>query len=418
MLLTDPLPIRRATEMPQYRSDGYLPWVYGRAIVAPVPLDDAGLEWLLADHPVSGVDRVTVGGAASDGWQHINRLDDAGRAIAVLRLTQPPKDGAALAAHVVGRMHPTTGAPIEHPADIAADLLRQCGWTVTPDAWQGLRDDYPGLALGLVIADPATLREALAAVIEPLGAVWSASPIMARRAGSATPTDTLDLARIDSVECRADSTSIATVARITYARDWSDGRARAALTLAAPDAIAQYGRIAVDIDLPAVRTARDALAICTRRLQDLARPRWDIDVAAVWRDDPWQLGDTITLDHPRAPAGAAMITSREAAHDQSSIRLTLTMPAGPAPRIETLSHSAAIDPAQDATRITYRDGTATFTIADDNGNPLAGAAVTLDGIETRNTDRNGQVQFKTTRGPHTLSVYLAGYAPFTLEVVV
>ena len=68
--------------------------------------------------------------------------------------------------------------------------------------------------------------------------------------------------------------------------------------------------------------------------------------------------------------------------------------------------------------VTFRDGKASFTIADDHGNPLAGAAVTLDKQETRNTDRNGLVQFTTTRGAHTLDVYAPGFAPFTMEVVV
>jgi hypothetical protein len=68
--------------------------------------------------------------------------------------------------------------------------------------------------------------------------------------------------------------------------------------------------------------------------------------------------------------------------------------------------------------VTFRDGVATFTISDPAGNPLAGAAVTLDGQETRETDALGRVQFGTERGAHSLSVYMSGYSPFDLEVVV
>lgn len=418
LLLSDPLPLRRSTELPQYRVDTLLPWCYGRVTIAPVPLDDAGLEWLLADHAIAGVDRVTVAGAPIDGWQLVQRLDATGHPIATLRLTQPPKDGAPLAAAIAGRLHPDAGAVLEHPADIAADLLRAAGWSVPGGAFQGLRDDYPALALGIVFNQVGTLRDALAAVIEPLGAVWTASPLMARRAGSGTSVAVLDVADLDSIDASADSTTLATLARITYARDDSDGRPRAALTLAAPAAIERHGRIVADIDLPAVRTARDALAIGAARLQDMARPRWSINATVQARGQAWALGDTVTLDHPHAPQGEAMITSLATGHGAASITLTLTCSAGAPPRIDTLSHASAIDRAEAIQAVLYKDGRATFTITDDAGQPLAGASVTLDGAETRTTDRSGLVQFATTRGPHTLTVYLAGYATFELDVIV
>ena len=68
--------------------------------------------------------------------------------------------------------------------------------------------------------------------------------------------------------------------------------------------------------------------------------------------------------------------------------------------------------------MTYRDGVATFTIQDDAGQPMAGAAVTLDGLYTANTDASGKVQFRTPRGAHTLTVRMPGFADITLEVVV
>ena len=54
LLLTDKLPLRRASDLPNYRTDAadkLLPWVFGRATLAPVPLDLVGAEWLVADHP-------------------------------------------------------------------------------------------------------------------------------------------------------------------------------------------------------------------------------------------------------------------------------------------------------------------------------------------------------------------------------
>lgn len=164
----------------------------------------------------------------------------------------------------------------------------------------------------------------------------------------------------DDIRARSDHGTLATVARVTFAHDWAAAQPRQALTLAAPDAITLYGRIETTLELPAVRTARDALAIASAILADRARPAWIVEAA------------TVALEH----------------------------------------RGAAIDPAApDPGTVLYRDGTATFTITDDAGNPLAGA-------ETRNTDRGGRVQFKTERGPHTLTVFLAGYAPFEMDVIV
>ncbi|WP_157302128.1 hypothetical protein, partial [Thauera phenylacetica] len=182
-LLSDVLPLRVAADLPKYRADAasrVLPWVYGRVTLAPVPLDEAGLEWLVADHPVVAVEAVRAAGKALDGWQLVQRLDETGRAISTVRVTRAPE--AELAVQVVGRRDDTSGALLEHPAAIAADLLRRCGWSPAADAFQGLRDDFPGLALGMVFAERDTrVRAAIAQVIEPLGAVWVADPPTARR---------------------------------------------------------------------------------------------------------------------------------------------------------------------------------------------------------------------------------------------
>lgn len=422
-LLSDPVPLRLAAELPAYRTDAaarVLPWAYGRVTLAPVPLDAAGSEWLVADHPIVAVERVAVAGQLTAGWQLVQRLDATGAAVSVLRLTQPAKPGDDVAVQLVGRRNPVSGAALEHPADIAADLLRQCGWAVPADAFQGLRDDYPGLALGLVLDATQTLGSAIAAVIVPLGALWSASPalLFARRDGPGAASATLDARTIDEISAGATADTLATVARITYAHDWAAGRARAAMVLAAPDALEVYGRIEVDLAMPAVRTARDALTIGAARLADLARPCWEI-TARSSAGGHITVGDTVTFNHPRIPAGGAVVRTTARDYAASSIAVTARMPAGDAPRIVLIHRGSAVDAvAAPPAPVLFRDGRATFTIADDAGNPLAGAAVTLDGIDTANTDRLGQVQFRTTRGAHTLTVYMAGYAPFEMDVIV
>ena len=418
LLLADPLPLRRGVDLPQYRTDRMLPWVYGRVWMSPVPLDAAGLLWLVADHPVTAIERVTVAGAAVDGWQLVQQVDAAGQAVALLRLTRPPKDGGAVAVRLLGRRHPATGATIEHPADIAADLLRQCGWRVPPDAFQGLREAYPALALGLVFDTAMPLRDAIAAVIEPIGAVWAADRLQAGPRRASAPVAMLDAAAAERVSARAVG-ELASVARVSYAYDWATGIARESLVLEAPEAIERYGRMTIDIALPAVRTARDALGIGSALLADRARPQWQIDITVGGADTPIDAGDTIALAHPRIPAGNALVTATARERARDMLELTAWLPAGAAPRVVMVRRGLMVDAERTApAAVVFRDGVATFTVTDDAGTPLAGAAVALDGQEMRNTDRFGRVQFKTSRGAHTLSVYMNGYSPFQLEVTV
>ena len=122
ILLSDPLPLRRAADLPVWLDDAPLPWVYGRVTLAPVCISTDRREWLLADHAIAGVTSVAAAGEPVSGWQHLNRLDDNGRAIAVLRTSQPVKEGVQLAVACTGALDERSGEVIEHPAAIARDL--------------------------------------------------------------------------------------------------------------------------------------------------------------------------------------------------------------------------------------------------------------------------------------------------------
>ncbi len=422
-LLTDPLPLRRTVELPMYRDDVYLPWVFGRATVQAVPLDAERMEWLVADHPVVGVDWVSVGDAKTDGWQLVQRIDDTGHPIALIRLTQPAKAGDAVAARVVGRRHPATGAVLAHPAHIAAELLAACGWTPPADAFARLVDDLPGLEIGAVYNGEISLREALAGLLEPLGAWWSAGTLATPQARIDVPGEpvfALGVGNCESISAQVDHSQIATIGRVTFDYDWAAGVARQALTVEAPAAIDRYGRIEADFPLPHIRTARDALACATARLARRARAAWRIEATTPDRGDLPMPGDTVRIDHPHVPAGLAVVRSRRRGRSDLSATLSMELLAGVEPAVALARRGRLIDTTSDsdAMAVTFKDGWATFTITDDNGNALAGASVTLDGATTRNTDARGQVQFKTTRGTHMLTVAAEGYMTFTMEVAV
>jgi hypothetical protein len=229
----------------------------------------------------------------------------------------------------------------------------------------------------------------------------------------------LDVSNTHTITARADTTTLATVARVVYAYDWAAGAARGALRLAAPDTVARWGELTLDMELPSVRLARDALAFATERLADSARATWIVQADVDARIGALQAGQTIELAHPHVPAGLALVTVVVHDREQALLQIAATLHTEAAPRIEMQRRNAAIDPSAAAEpSVVYRDGNATFTVRDDAGNPLANAAVTLDGMFTANTDSAGQVQFKTPRGSHTLTVRLAGFADSVVDVIV
>ncbi|MBD3816673.1 MAG: hypothetical protein IE913_09535 [Halothiobacillus sp.] len=418
-LLSDPLPLRRTTELGQYKQDTLIPWVYGRITITPIALDNKGSEWLLADHPIQAVTAVTVGGVTTSGYQLINRIDNTGHPIATLRLTQPPKDNAAVTVSITGKRGADTGAVIEHPRDIIRDLLTECGWMLASDALDNLLDEYPNLTLAGTFNTAIPLRDAIGQITSSIDAIWSGSPLMVRRRDTTNPpVAVLNPRDMQTPSATSDATRLATILRVRYAQNAATGQPDAAMTVHAPDRIEEIGEITADLTMPWLRTAKDALAIASRVLQRKAQPMWEItDTIDATDSQFWQCGDTIALAHPWLPSGNAQITAMDFSPDSSRLGLTLSMLAGEQPAVELLTRSSAIQPqASDPLKIAYANGVATFTITDDTGAPIAGAAVTLDGQTTHQTDRYGAVQFKTTRGDHTLSVTAAGYAPFEITV--
>lgn len=419
LLMTDMLPLRRVVDLPTYRADAasqHLPWVFGRATVNAIPLDVTGQEWLVADHPIVSIDRVTVAGKVTLGWQLQQRVDPTGKPISVLRLSQPVTSGG-VAVTLTGRKHPTTGALLATAGGIVREIMRLCNHVEDPTAWSGLDENYGQVELGLVFTSPQPLRSAIASVIEPLYAVWR--PGWAAPRQPVNPVMTLDVTNTETISARMDNTTLATVLRVTYGYDWSVGAARGTLKIAAPDAQERWGDTIVDVDLPAIRRARDALAFASARLVDNARTTWTVTADVDARAGQLLAGQTVALDHPHVPAGLALVTAVSHDRETAILKITATLRTESEPRVVMTQRNAAVDPATPATpTTTYRDGVATFTVLDEQGNPLANATVTLDTILTANTDASGIVQFKAARGPHTLYVTMDGYAPFELDVLV
>lgn len=261
-------------------------------------------------------------------------------------------------------------------------------------------------------------------MIAATGARWSAAPMRAWmplgwEEQAAPALATLAGAEIDDASAESAATTLATRLTLTWGEDWASGGPRGSVVVEAPEAVARVGLLAAERSAPWLRTARDAERLARGLLAELARPAWRMDIRIgppSPQEAPWRPGDRLSLAHPWLPAGTAEIA--ELALSPLGRRLTLTRPAGPAPRVVTLRHGAALDARTGESSVSYRDGVATFTILDEAGAPIAGAAVTLDGAQTRYTDRLGRVSFGAQRGAHTLLVVAHGYATFELEVTV
>ena len=417
LLMTDSLPLRRVTELPKYRTDTagvYLPWVFGRATLAAIPLDAEGVEWLVADHPIVGVDKVVVAGKETSGWQLQQRLDETGKAVSVVRLTQPSQSGP-VAVSVVGRKHPVTGALLTTPGDIVREIMRLCKHVEPNDAWAGLNESYGQVELGLVFTAPEPLRSAIASVIEPLNAIWRPGWAAPKQPG--TPTMTLSNENCETVSARMDNTTLATSVRVAYNYDWASGAPRGTLVLNAPEAQERWGELVLDLELPTVRKARDALTFASARLADGARATWTVTASVEARVGKVLAGDTVKMDHPHAPTGLAIVTAVAHDREESMLQITATMHTESSPVVVMARRNSAVDLSSPSDPVTsYRDGVATFTIYDESGEPLANASVTLDSMYTSSTDATGKVQFKTPRGPHTLLVEASGFASFEMDV--
>lgn len=415
MLMSDVLPLRDAVELDFWTESAALPWVYGRVTLTPVCVSADRTEWLVADHPIAAVTAVTVDGAAVGGFQLVNRMDASGAAVAVVRLTQAPARGKVPAVTVVGAQNARSGQALEHPSEIARDILARCGFEPPPDAFVELQEQMPELACGVVLDARVPVREALDALFSPLGVLWTAAPYTARWPDAARRAVwSLSPRGADGVRAVAVLDNIANMARVTFDLDHSTGQPRQSLSLVAPESVELYGRRETTIELPQVRRAAAALAVAQTILERRAAPMWEVSASVnVPTAQGLAVGDNVTLAHPQLPAGVATVT--RIAQDVADASVTAVL-VGQS-RAELVAHRRAGSTGQDRPTYIYKDGVATLTILDDAGTPLAGAMVMLDGQAGQRTNRRGEVSFKTPRGPHTLTVFADGYEPFEMGVV-
>jgi hypothetical protein len=423
--LSMPVPLRSSSVWGSYDTARPLPIVYGRASLSPVQYSQDRRLWLVADHPIQGVDRVSRDDVATAAWAWRHATDSTGHAVAIIELQEPLAEGERLAVALRGRMHPVTGALLVRPDEVLWDFLADvCGVAVTLADLDAFRAETDGIEIGGVIADPThTVRAQVDAMLASVGAAWSAA--MPGIAIAWPPThDTvaadaiIDRLTATDLQPVASEAHLATVLRVLYDYDWAAGKHRQALELRATDVIKDIGEIVAEIDAGWLHSARLADALGRAHLAWSARPTWTVSWRGAWATN-LPPGAWVDMDHPLSPvSGRHRLIQADLDMDRGSLAMAIQAPAGPVPVISSARLSTAFEPViQAGAAVVYQDGVAVFSLQTETGQPLPGAVATLDGGARRIADGAGRVSFPASRGAHELRVDAAGYQPMIIGVV-
>ena len=423
--LSDNLPLRTSAVWGGWRDVRVLPWVYGTCTLAPIQYSDDQRLYLLADHPIAGVDAVARDDVPVQDWDWYNTVDSTGRAVAMLELAQPLAEGERLAATVRGRMHPTTGALLQTPAEVLHDVLAHLARA--PVQWADL-DDYrtetAHIVLGGQLGDNSiTIRAAVDGIMQSAGSAWAAAmPGIATTwpplPDAAAPALVVDQLTAQGLQAATSAQGVFTVLRVLYDYDHAAQRYRRAIQLRAPEVVKDHGELELEWPAPWLRSPRHAEALGQRMLAWLARPRWRVTWQQSYADAP--TGAWVDVVHPLSPLqGRHRLVTADLDLAAATLSCAIEAPVGAAPAIETMRLSTAFDPVvQPGITVEVGKSEIIFTATDEQGRAIAGARITLNGGASRIADGAGRVSFPVQRGRHVLLVEATGYQPYEVEVVV
>ena len=210
---------------------------------------------------------------------------------------------------------------------------------------------------------------------------------------------------------------VATVLRILFKYDFATGEFEGSLQLEAPEEIIKYGRIEKIIEARWVPTHRQALALGTRYLRYIAKPRWAITFDTASKEALCNVGDDIFIEYPISPVSGKMVVMKtDYSVNNLSARITAEYVSKTPTRI-IMSDIGKLDRTVSTPgSIVYENGVATISIVDANDVAMVGATVTLDGRTSQISDKAGKVRFTTTKGKHVLLVENDDYVPVEIGV--
>jgi hypothetical protein len=419
LLLSETLPLRTTRMLGDFAEDEVLPQRFGDLRHSRFRLIKLSLtEWFAADHPMP-ISNVYIDDEETDGWAQELRTDDAGNSWTVVVLAAAAPIGAEVSAGGMGRLNPNTGALIDNPAELMEYVLRLAGRTET---FPQLRAEAAaaGIRLGGSLDKSQSIQSWLDEIAYSAGAIWT--PGYARLyptttvSGPIIALDRLTAADLDIRESLQDTTDIL---RVSYDQDDVSGRPRHYIELTASPQ--RFGGVSTEVMLPWLRTPANAESIGRRILQRMSGVRYSVTLGTnltTIRPGRWARLEAHPMWTLPGADPTIMVLGVEVTLDTREARWTGEVIAS-VPLITVTAHSLALPPdVSAAVEIQTSNGISVFTITDDNGKPLQGAQVSLDGGSAKTTDASGRVAFETTPGTHTLYVTAGGYEPFSLEVTV
>lgn len=420
--LSDAVPLRSTAVWPKFAKPEPLNVVYGRCTVPVIQADQSRKFWLVADHPIGGVDAVYIDGKPAQPFTFHTTTDATGHPVALLELAAPLPANAVLTVAARGKIHPDTGALIENPADVLLDILKMAGYALEDADLADFKTDCAGLRIAGMLTAGLTVRAQIGEIAESVGMLWSpAMPGIARRwpLDDRGPLDGPLHARFEDyqlgdvkAECRHDT--LYTALKIEYDWDWSKNSAKRSATLRA-DSAALYGERETTLAAKWLTDAASAVGRATAWLEAYARPRWTITMTADLepRVPP---GGRFAFWHPLLPAvGKMRSLDAEWDFNAQTQRLTAECSVGTLPAVTVTGVGGLFEQPSSGLRVTYADGVATLVIADPNDAPIRDAVVTL-GSQKGKTDRTGTVRFKIARGTYPVTVEANGFSPVSMEI--
>ena len=396
-LYSSPLPLRTTAEWSGFRNAEPIPHRFGETAGRLLQYSSDRRTFVWADHACQSIDRVFVDEVEVFNWTWRNGVDSDGRTVCFVEFSEAPDDSSDVRARGRGKLSTVTGNLIESPADVIYDILANiAGKAVTRADLDPFRRECERAGLtvaGSLDDETLSVQGAVRQVCDSVGAVFAPDAI-----GLAFlhPGGEAALAR-ETVDTRFTFSATAALDDLcndlTLRFDFSDNDAQQAVRMECPASVAAYGRRPRTLDARWLNSARVATVVAERLLQRSARPVWAASAEGLRRR--LRIGEGIALDHGRLPIeGTFRVLSRALDLETGDCSITFEVPAGPAPSVVLVNQSARLGRQESARLGVSLEGDEyEFELVEENGKPLAQAAVTLNDTTTRQADGAGIVRF-------------------------
>lgn len=413
LLLSENLPLRTSAMLGVSFSEAkVLPVRYGDLSQSPCALIKLSeTEYFVSDH-ASKVLKVFVDTQETQGFAARIKKDASGKPFTIVELTAPAPQGAIITATLTGKVSAVTGALIENPADVIADILSMAGkhWDFTSVRLECAKQ---GVRVAGSLTDIQSVKAHIDSVARSVGIVWTQGFFALYPAAPGGHIDTLDKTNSQIYDAHAELQNTAGSIRVNFAQDDFSKLSGQFVLLRAKGS--QYDTETI-VEAPWLRDYGSAVWLGERLLR---RKAGNVLIVALDTDQKnLKHGEWRYVDFPFFQ-GNMMVLASEALPGSHRSRVFGEILFPGSISVEIVSRSAVARPPQGGgIEIATTNGLSTFTIYDPNNKRLSGALVGLDGGTPKKTDINGEVSFEAAPGDHLLAVQADGFQPFQLTVTV